>query len=87
MTNNEKKDSSTKSLRQRRQTAGRPAQSRRSDDSGDWKRKSAAPSDARRGRLRIVRAKRAAEREEFEAWRETGINTAFDGAEVQAIGG
>ena len=31
--------------------------------------------------------KRAAEREEFEAWRETGINTAFDGAEVQSIGG
>ena len=31
--------------------------------------------------------KRAAEREEFEAWRETGINTAFDGAEVQQIGG
>jgi NADP-dependent 3-hydroxy acid dehydrogenase YdfG len=30
--------------------------------------------------------KRAAEREEFQAWRETGINTGFDGAEVQSIG-
>ncbi len=35
----------------------------------------------------LCEQKRAAEREEFEAWRETGINTAFDGAEVQAIGG
>lgn len=31
--------------------------------------------------------KRAAQREEFELWRETGLNTAFEGAEVQPIGG
>lgn len=31
--------------------------------------------------------KRAQEKSEFEAWRETGENTAFDGAEIQQIGG
>jgi hypothetical protein len=31
--------------------------------------------------------KRTAEREEFQHWREIGINTAFEGAAVTPIGG